>query len=106
MVLKMLEVHLYGIIKKRFKSTASFAEDTIITLPNKENEQFQEFLTRLSLKMKECGDCFINGKLAFKDTIVPKNARIGLFPLGMHLIDGGQYLKGHGFVTTNPFDDS
>ncbi|MFX1285522.1 MAG: hypothetical protein ACFFB5_17925 [Promethearchaeota archaeon] len=102
----MLEIYVYGIFKKKFKPDASLAEDTVITLPNKKNECFQDFLIRLGLTLNECGDCFINGKLAFRDTVIPKNARIGLFPVGMHLIDGGQYIKGHGFVTTNPFDNS
>ena len=101
----MIEVHLYGTLKKKFTPDASLAEDTIVSIPNEENEQFQHFLKRLGLKFKECGDCFINGNLAFRDTIVPPNARVGLFPLGMHLIDGGQYIKGHGFVTTNPYDN-
>ncbi len=101
----MIEVHLYGTLKKKFKHDASLAEDTIVTIPSEENEQFQDFLIRLGLKFIECGDCFINGKLAFRETIVPQNARVGLFPLGMHLIDGGQYIKGHGFVTTNPYDN-
>lgn len=102
----MLEIHLYGILKKRFRRNASLAEDTVITLPNKKNEQFQDFLKRLDLDFKECGDCFINGQLAFKDTIVPEDARVGLFSLGMHLLDGGQYIKMHGYVTSNPFENN
>ena len=90
--------------RKKFKPKSSLAENTIINLPNVENEKFQDMLKRLDLRFEECGDCFINGKLAFKDSNVPKNARIGLFPFGMRLIDGGQYIKGHGYVTTNPFD--
>ncbi|MFW9906327.1 MAG: hypothetical protein ACFFFH_18545 [Candidatus Thorarchaeota archaeon] len=101
----MLEIHLYGIFRKKFKPNASFAEDTIISLPNFKNEHFQNLLERLGLRVKECGDCFINGRLANQDTIIPENARIGLFPFGMHLLDGGQHIKGHGFVTTNPFND-
>jgi hypothetical protein len=101
----MLEIHLYGIFRKKFKPNASYAEDIVITFPNKKNEKFQDFLKRLGLSSKECGDCFINGNLAYQDTIIPENARIGLFPFGMHLLDGGQHIKGHGFVTTNPFND-
>ena len=101
----MLEIHLYGIFRKKFKPYASYAEDTVITLPNVKNERFRDLLKRLGLNPKECGDCFINGILAYQDTIIPKNARVGLFPYGMHLLDGGQHIKGHGFVTTNPFDD-
>lgn len=101
----MLKIYLYGIFKKKFKPDASLAEDTVINLPNEKNEQFQNLLRRLGWSIKECGDCFINGKLAYQDTIIPKNARIGLFPFGMHLLDGGQYIKGHGYITTNPYDD-
>ncbi|MFX1516260.1 MAG: hypothetical protein ACFFC6_08125 [Promethearchaeota archaeon] len=101
----MLEIHLYGVFRKKFKPNASYAEDTVITLPDVKNERFQDLLERLGLIMKACGDCFVNGKLAYQDTLIPKNARIGLFPYGMHLLDGGQHIKGHGFVTTNPFND-
>ena len=101
----MIEIHLYGIFRKKFKPNASFAEDTVITVPNEENERFRDLLNRLGLNSKECGDCFINGKLAYQDTIIPKDARIGLFPFGMHLLDGGQHIKGHGFVTTDPFEE-
>ena len=67
----MLEIHLYGIFRKKFKPNASYAEDTVITLPNVKNERFRDLLERLGLNPKECGDCFINGKLAFQDTFIP-----------------------------------
>ncbi|UCE13360.1 MAG: hypothetical protein JSV04_14390 [Candidatus Heimdallarchaeota archaeon] len=106
MSLKLIKIHLYGQLKKRFQPDASLAENTVITLPYKENECFKDLLFRLNLDEDECGDCFVNGKLAFPDTRVPKDARIGLFPFELRLIDGGQYIKGHGFVTKNPYANS
>ncbi|MHA1967471.1 MAG: hypothetical protein ACW964_06690 [Candidatus Hodarchaeales archaeon] len=89
----MLVIHIYGQLKKKFKPEATMAEDTIINLHNKEKEIFEDLLERLDLKYDECGDCFINGHLATNDFPVPMNARIGLFPFEMRLIDGGQYIK-------------
>ncbi len=98
----MIEIHLYGILKKKFDPKASFAEDTVISIPHVKNESFLELLKRLDFKQTDCGDCFINGKVANETTVIPEGARVGLFPLGMHLLCGGQHLKGHGFISKKP----
>lgn len=95
----MLNVHLYGFIKKKFVREAKLSESTVIKIDFIENESFSEFLTRLNINESEIGDCFINGYIANKEQIIPENARIGLFSFGMCLLDGGQHIKGHGFVT-------
>ena len=89
----MLEIHLYGLMKRLFVSEASLAEDTIIIRHFLEDEIFSQLLERLNLNIDQCGDCFINGRLAKQTDIIPKGARIGIFPKGMNLIDGGLYLK-------------
>ena len=98
----MIEIHLYGILKKKLDPNASFAEDTILSIPHVKKETFSDLLKRLDFKPTECGDCFINGKVANEKTIIPEDARVGLFPLGMHLLCGGQHLKGHGFISKQP----
>ncbi len=98
----MLHIYLYGFLKKRFVPNAKLSESTMIEADYKEGESFKKFLVRLNIDPSEIGDCFINSKLAFLDDIIPKNARIDLFGLGMSLLDGGQYIKGHGHVTKHP----
>ena len=98
----MLEIHLYGTLKKRIKPDASFAEDTILSIAFVENEQINQLLERLDIPLEECGEIFCNGLVASEDTIIPEGARIGVFSTGMHLLCGGQHLKGHGFITKKP----
>ncbi|UCG01114.1 MAG: hypothetical protein JSW11_16040 [Candidatus Heimdallarchaeota archaeon] len=98
----MLEIHLYGTLKKKFDSNASFAEDTIINLPYVENERILQLLERLDIQLRECGEIFCNGIVATENTLIPEGARIGVFSTGMHLLCGGQHLKGHGFITKSP----
>ena len=95
----MLEIHVYGHLKKKFDPSARLSEQTVIQLPHIEGERFFELLKRIDLSKRDCGDCFINGRVAMEDTLVPEGARVALFPLGMHLLCGGQHLKGHGFIT-------
>ena len=95
----MLNVYVYGFLKKKFNSEANLSENTIIKVEYKEHETFAEFLKRMNILETELGDCFINGKIAEKDKIIIKDARIGLFSFGMRLLDGGQHIKGHGYVT-------
>ena len=100
-----LEIHFFGFLKKKIDSTASMAEDTVQKYEFLENETLFDLIQRLGLKFEECGDCFINGKVVESDTIIPrpknKNTRIAIFSTGMHLLCGGQHLKGHGYITKN-----
>lgn len=98
----MIEIHVYGSLKKKINPNASFAEDTVLHIPYIENEQLFQLLDRLNIKLDECGELFCNGKVSVATTLIPKGARIGLFSTGMHLLCGGQHLKGHGFITKKP----
>lgn len=100
--MSMIEIHLYGTLKKKIDPNASFAEDTIIYLPSVENERVLQLLERLNIPFAECGEIFCNGLVATEDTLIPDGARIGVFSTGMHLLCGGQHLKGHGFITKKP----
>ncbi len=95
----MIEIHLYGSLKKKIDPNASFAEDTVLHLPYVENESFIQLFDRLNIRIDELGEVFCNGKVAIVTALIPKGARIGLFSTGMHLLCGGQHLKGHGFIT-------
>lgn len=95
----MIEIHLYGTLKKKIDPNASFAEDTVLHLPSVESERLIHLLKRLDIKPDECGEIFCNGKVATETTLIPKGARIGIFSTGMYLLCGGQHLKGHGFIT-------
>lgn len=95
----MIDLHIYGFLKMKFDTKAKLSEQTIIPIDYIPNESFESFLRRIEVEESELGDCFINGKIAYKNIIIPKNARIGLFGRGMNLLDGGQHIKGHGYVT-------
>ena len=95
----MIEIHLYGSLKKKIDPNASFAEDTVLHLPYVENESFNQLFDRLNIRIDELGEVFCNGKVAKVTALIPKGARVGLFSTGMHLLCGGQHLKGHGFIT-------
>ncbi|MFX1541134.1 MAG: MoaD/ThiS family protein [Promethearchaeota archaeon] len=91
----MIEVHLYGILRKMVKDSKA-SEDTVLKIDYHPNETFQQFIHRVGLQMEELGDCFINGKLAKPDMKLQEGDRVGLFPFNMVLLCGGQHLKVHG----------
>lgn len=99
----MLEIHLYGMLKKKLDPKASFSEDTVIQRLYRENERVSQLLDQLNIRLDECGEIFCNGSVASETTVIPKGARIGLFSTCMHLLCSGQHLKGHGFITNNHF---
>ncbi|MFX1286543.1 MAG: hypothetical protein ACFFB5_23100 [Promethearchaeota archaeon] len=102
----MIEIHLYGSLKKKIDPKASLAVDTILRLPYVKNEPLSQLLERLNISLDDCGEIFCNGKVATTSTLIPKGARIGLFSKGMYLLCGGQHLKGHGFITKKPTQES
>jgi hypothetical protein len=90
----IVEIHVYGHLKKQFDSVAKLSEETIIRVPYIFNETIEQLLNRLELSNSDHGECFINHTIV-KDysDLVPKNARVAIFSQGMLLIDGGLYLK-------------
>jgi hypothetical protein len=98
----MLEIHIYGTLKKKKDPKASFAEDSILYMPFVKDECIYQLLERLDIQLSECGEIFCNGNVATEKTPIPEGARIGIFSTGMHLLCGGQHLKGHGFIMKNP----
>jgi hypothetical protein len=93
----MIEIHIYGYLKKKFDENARLSENTTITIPSKREENFLGLLERLELSTEDLGDCFLNHKIITdgKTTFIPDGARVAIFSSGMHLIDGGMYLKNY-----------
>ncbi len=96
----MLEIHLYGSLRA-LKAGSCPDEDTIMPKEAISGETFAGLITRLGLKQKDLGDCFVNGILAKPTTLLKDSDRIGLFPFNMVLLCGGQHLKGHGFTQSD-----
>ena len=94
----MIELHLYGNLRKLASERFSCSEDTVLNLKHVKDESFEGLVKRLNLKPTDLGDCFIDGTLAKKDTIIKDEARVALFPFNMVLLCGGQHLKGHGYT--------
>ncbi len=96
----MIEVHLYGCLRKLVPESKA-SDDTSLHLEAKDNETFSQLISRLGLKMKDLGDCFLNGTLVKPDDIIIDGDRLGLFPFNMVLLCGGQHLKGHGYTKSD-----
>jgi len=93
----MLEIHLFGKLRKLLDNS-SVTTDSILRIEEKLDETLEELIHRIGIKSDELGELFINGNVCKLNSLVPPNARIGIFPLGMHLLCGGQHLKGHGYI--------
>ncbi|MHA2294654.1 MAG: hypothetical protein ACXAEU_19755 [Candidatus Hodarchaeales archaeon] len=96
----MIKVHIYGHLKKKFDANASLAGNMIIEMSFIEDETLANLKKRLELTTNECGECFVNHKVASDHgTIIPDESRVAIFSSGMFLLCGGQHLKGHGYIT-------
>ncbi len=90
----MLNIHVFGFLKKKFDHNAKLSEQTIVKLDFKSNESFLDLLKRVNIEPNELGDCFINGSVVMTgNEIIPDESRISLFGVGMLLHEGGEYLK-------------
>jgi len=59
-------------------------------------------LLNLQLEPNDVGEIFVNHScITDFDQKIPDNARVAIFAAGMHLLCGGQHLKGHGFIQTS-----
>ncbi|MFX0116513.1 MAG: hypothetical protein ACFFB3_18335 [Candidatus Hodarchaeota archaeon] len=94
----MLEIRLFGRFRK-LSDNPDPSANSILRLQEKDGENLEQLVHRIGINPEELGELFINGNVANLESIVPVNARVGIFPLGMHLLCGGQHLKGHGYIT-------
>ncbi len=97
----MIDVHIYGLLKKKFDPNASLGENTIIKLKHRNGLLLNDVFDELEISQEECGDCFVNGKVVkfHENPIIEDKSRVAIFSEGMYLLCGGQHLKGHGFIT-------
>jgi hypothetical protein len=97
----MINVHIYGFLRKKFDPDASLSEDMIIKVPFHPELTFQKLLIHLKVSPEECGECFIDGTVIniSSNPLILDNSRVALFSEGMYLLCGGQHLKGHGYIT-------
>jgi molybdopterin converting factor small subunit len=93
----MIEVHLYGRFRELVPGSHA-DEDTVIMCDYVAGETFERFVKRLGVQTSDLGDCFVDGNLAKLTVVIKDGDRVGLFPFNMRLIDGGQYIKGHGCI--------
>lgn len=98
----MHNVHFFGKFRKlALKQSAT--DDSMINLAYVENEVMCDLLQRLGIATDDVGEMFVNHNVAELDTVIDRDdSRIAIFPIGMHLLCGGQHLKGHGFITKHP----
>ncbi|MHA1228280.1 MAG: hypothetical protein ACTSR2_06105 [Candidatus Hodarchaeales archaeon] len=101
-----MKVFLYGHLKKINDPDSSYFDNKSIDLSLNGKINIIELLQRLKIKEEWIGEVFIDGIVVNKrleDVFVTKKTeRVAIFPLGMHLLCGGQHLKGHGFITKKP----
>ena len=98
----MIHVYLYGKFRE-LADNPSASGFSKIEVEFKENESLADLIRRIGLNPDETGDLFVNHYLFDLDWVIPHDeSRVALFPEGMRLIDGGQYLKMHGYVTKKP----
>jgi hypothetical protein len=97
----MIDVHIYGLLRKKFDINASLGDNMIIQLDYHDGLLLKEVFKELDLTQDECGDCFVNGKVIKREENpeITDNSRVAIFSEGMYLLCGGQHLKGHGFIT-------
>ncbi len=97
----MLKIHLYGKLR-RLAENSKPTDVSVIHITWQPKENIKELVKRIGLTLEELGEVFVNHTPVEQDAIIPKDGRIGLFPKGMHLLCGGQHMKGHGYLTKKP----
>ncbi len=95
-----LSVHVFGKFRRLATATGP-TDNSIVNVPFVANESVAQLLGRMNINSDEIGELFVEFKLASLETRIPApDSRVALFPEGMSLIDGGQHMKGHGYITT------
>lgn len=85
-------------LRKHAKNSKA-TDESIVKVEYIPNEEFIDLLERIGINQKDIGEIFINYRVVDTDAIIPfDESRISIFSEGMYLIDGGQHLKGHGFI--------
>ena len=95
----MLDIHVFGKFRK-LSQNSKVTDDSTLDIEFIEGETVGQLLNRLSIPFDEIGDIFVNHNVRDLEYVIPYDkSRVAIFPLGMHLLCGGQHLKGHGYIT-------
>lgn len=82
----MIEVHLYGKLR-RFAEQKSAIEDSIIFIEPRDKDTIRGTITRLGIPFSEIGtNIFLNGELSSLDRVIKDGDRLGVFPDDMQLL--------------------
>jgi hypothetical protein len=97
----MINIHIYGFLRKKFNPEASLTDEMKIQVNFSEGIRLLDVLQQIEVTTEECGECFVNGTCVQTDSNpeIVDESRIAIFSEGMYLLCGGQHLKGHGFIT-------
>lgn len=91
----MIDIHVYGFLKKQIGHRSNFGGNVQLKLPHLQDERFIDLVKRLGVSESDLGDCFVNHEYVvdLHDHPVPPDARVALFSKGMALIDLQAYKK-------------
>ncbi|MHA2277814.1 MAG: hypothetical protein ACXAC2_18685 [Candidatus Kariarchaeaceae archaeon] len=79
---------------RRFAKNSKATDDSVVLLDFVEGETVAQLLVRIGIKDDETGEFFVNNRVEEIDFVIPRDdSRVAIFPLGMHLLCGGQHLK-------------
>ena len=82
----MIEIHLYGGLRRVAAETAATSQ-SIVRLPPAPGDTVRSVAVRAGLREEELGsNLFLNGRYASLDTPVSDGDRLGLFPRDMQLL--------------------
>lgn len=94
----MLDIHLYGKFRQLAEKKGA-TDNSTLSVEYEPEESFVDLLKRIGIDPNEIGEIFVNHKVVELDHEIEDDSRIAIFPMGMHLLCGGQHLKGHGYIT-------
>lgn len=95
----MIKIYLYGKLRQLAEKSAA-TDNSIVTMQWSEDMTVSDVLEQLQLKPKDVGEIFVNHTVVTEySKQIPEKARVAIFAAGMHLLCGGQHLKGHGFIS-------
>jgi len=82
----MIEVHLYGRLR-RVANQRSASAESVVSVEHRERDTVGSIVERIGLALDELGsNLFVNGRYATVDTPVSDGDRLGLFPVDMQLL--------------------
>ncbi len=83
---KMIEVHLYGKLR-RFTDNLDPARDSIIYVPVTKDDTIGDVIQRIGIPEKDLGsNIFLNGEYSALSRKVKDSDRLGIFPDNMQLL--------------------